>query len=539
MNYGNDLYGIWTNTLKYDNTFGKHKLAILAGSEAVQYSGSSLYGTRSEFFSTDINYLLLQNGSTQNNNSSSAYISTLFSLFGRLDYSYDDKYLMGITARRDGSSVFGAEKRYGVFPSISLGWRISNEPFMKNNITWINDLKIRASYGELGNQSNVNGSNAFTLFGSAVGSSYYDIGATNNSSQQGFYQTQIGNAYTSWEKDIVTNFGIDAAILNNKVDFSVEYYKKAIKGLLFPEPLPATIGQAAAPSINIGDIQNTGVDISANYRDKLGQDLSFTIGANITSYNNKVMSIPGSAGYFDTGDNGRTGTVCRNQQGYPVSSFFGYEVIGLFQSDDDVAKSPIQQDAGPGQFKYRDVNKDGEITPDDRTFIGNPNPKFTYGINLGLNYKNFDLSAVFFGSQGNKVYNQTKWYTYFTSYYRDGLNNNVLNAWTPENTNTTVPALIGNSSFSENGVPNSWYIEDGSFLKCRSLTLGYTLPSGTIKKLKINKLRVYVQVVNLFQITKYSGLDPEIQGSASAFGIDFGNYPNRQKQFFAGVNVSF
>ena len=535
---GNDLNGIWTNTLKYGNTFGKHKLAVLAGSEAVQYSGSSLYGTRSDFFSTDFNYLLLQNGSMRNDNSSNSYINTLFSLFSRLDYSYDDKYLLGLTVRRDGSSKFGSDRRYGMFPSLSLGWRISGEPFMKNNVFWIDDLKIRASYGVLGSQANVDNANAFTLFSSTISGSNYDINATNNSSQQGFYQSRNGNIRTSWEKDIVSNIGLDATILNNKINFSVEYYKKSIKGLLFPEPLLATVGGAAAPSVNIGDIQNTGVDISANYRDKFGQDLNFTIGVNITSYNNKVISIPGSAGYFDNAES-QSGYLCRNQQGHPVSSFFGYEVIGLFQSDADVAASPTQQDAGPGQFKYKDVNGDRVITPDDRTFTGNPNPKFTYGINLGLNYRNFDLSATFYGSQGNKVYNLTKWYTYFTSWRHDGLNNNVLNAWTPTNTNTTIPVLIGIPSFSESSVPNSWFIEDGSFLKLRSLIIGYTISPSVLERLKIKKLRVYMQATNLFQITKYSGLDPEVQGETSAFGIDEGNYPNNQKQFLAGVKVSF
>ncbi len=537
-NSGNSQYTIWTNTLNYSNTFGKHKLAVLAGSEAVQYQGRSVWGTRSDFYSTDFNYLLLQNGNININNSSSAYINTLFSLFGRLDYSFDDRYLLGLTVRRDGSSKFGADSRYGAFPSVSLGWRISGEPFM-NNVSWINDLKLRASYGVLGSQSNVSGDNAYSLFGSAINTSYYDIGITNSSSQQGFYQTRNGNTNTSWEKDIVTNIGIDATILNNKVDFSIEYYKKAVNGLLFKQPIPATAGGAAAPYINIGDIQNTGVDISANYRGQIGQELNFTIGANITSYNNQVINIPGSAGYFDAGPSTRTGTLCRNQEGQPVSSFFGYDVIGLFQSDDDVASSPTQKDAGPGQFKYRDVDKDGKITPDDRTFIGNPNPEFTYGINLGLNYKTFDLSAVFYGSQGNEVYNLTKFYNYFISFYKGGLHNNVLDAWTPTNTETTTPVLIGNSSFSENIAPNSWYIEDGSFLKCRSLTLGYSLPSVAINKLRIKKFRVYVQAVNLFQISKYSGLDPEVQGGASAFGIDFGNYPNNQRQFLAGVNVSF
>jgi len=542
---GYDLYTIWNNTINYSNTMGKHKLAVFAGSEAIEYSGRGVGGSRSDFYSSDFDYLLLQNGKTRIDNNSSSYITRLFSLFSRIDYSYSDKYLLGLTVRRDGSSKFGAENRYGLFPSVSLGWRLSGEPFM-TNIHWLNDMKIRASYGILGSQSNINNANAFTLYDSDPRSSYYDIAGVNNGAQLGFYQSRIGNSNTSWEKDIVLNIGLDASILNNKIDFSAEYYKKAINGLLFSLPLLATAGGAAAPSVNIGDIQNTGLDISAKYRDHIGKDLNFTIGANITSYKNKVMSIPGSAGYFD-GASTRIGYLCRNQQGHSVSEFFGYDVIGIFQSADDVANSPVQQQAGPGQFKYRDVNgavygdgmPDGKIDVNDRTFIGDPNPAFTYGINIGLNYKRFDLSTVFYGSQGNEVYNHTKWYTYFTSWYHNGLNNDLLNAWSTDNTNSTVPVFMGSTSFSENAVPNSWYIEDGSFLKCRSLILGYTLSPSVLEKLRLRNLRIYFQTTNLFQISKYSGLDPELGGSSSNFGWDFGNYPNNEKSFIIGINLSF
>lgn len=407
------------------------------------------------------------------------------------------------------------------------------------NIHWLDDLKIRGSYGELGNQSNVSGSNAYTLFGSDVSSSYYNMsGAITGDSEQGFYQTRYGNSNTSWERDIIYNLGIDATFLKSKIGFSAEYYQKSIKGLLFTQPTLATAGGGTPPSVNIGDIQNTGFDILANYRGRIGSDLNFKIGANITSYKNEVISIPGSAGYFDTAGS-RMGNLIRNQEGHAVSEFFGYEVIGLFQSAEDVANSPTQQGAGAGQFKYRDVTEDGEITTDDRTFIGNPNPNFTYGVNLDLSYKNFDLSAVFYGSHGNEVCNHLKWYSYFTSYYHNGLSRDLLNAWTLENPNSTVPVFMGASSFSENGVPNSWYIEDGSFLKLRSLVLGYTFPPYILERLKIKKIRVYLQATNLFQITSYSGLDPEVKGSSSNFGRDLGNYPNNQREYLVGLNVSF
>lgn len=539
---GYSQYSIWTNTLNYANTFGKHKLAVLAGSEAILYSGRSVSGGSMNFFSTDFNYLLLGNGTQNITNGSSAYLSKLFSLFSRFDYSYNDKYLVGLTVRHDGSSVFGSDNRYGVFPSVSLGWRLSGESFMEN-VSWLNDLKIRGSYGVLGSQSNVGSTNAFTLFGSSSARSYYDITGTGNRAQQGFFQTQNGNPHTGWEKDIISNVGLDATILNKKIDLSVEYYKKSVSGLLFPQPLPATAGGAAAPVINIGDIQNTGIDISTNYRGHISNSLNFTIGANVTTYKNDIVKIPGSAGYFDIAGS-RNGNLVRNQQGHPVSSFFGYEVIGLFQSDADVAASPTQLDAAPGRFKYKDVSgpggkPDGKISPDDRTFIGNPNPKFTYGINLGLNYKNFDFSAVIYGSQGNQVLNLVKWYTYFMSGFRGGRSNDLLNAWTPQNLTSTIPKVEDNGGFSTAGVPNSFYIEDGSFLKLRSVILGYKISPAVLDRYNIKGLRVYVQATNLLQITKYSGLDPELGGGSSSFGIDRGNYPNNEKSFIFGLNVSF
>jgi len=229
----------------------------------------------------------------------------------------------------------------------------------------------------------------------------------------------------------------------------------------------------------------------------------------------------------------------RNQEGQPVSSFFGYDVVGLFKDATDVNKSPTQTDAAPGRFKYRDVNGDGKITPADRTFIGNPNPDFTYGLNLGFTYKDFDFSAVLYGSQGNKVHNQILNYTNFFSTYNGGKSNVLLNAWTPENTNTNIPKIESQGSFSSSGVANSYYIEDGSYLRLRSLILGYSFNPGLLQKAGINKLRVYCQAANLFTISKYSGLDPELSGSSSAFGVDYANYPNNEQNFLLGLDVSF
>lgn len=533
----------WSNTLKYNNTFGKHLVSVLVGSEAIENSGRSLGGEAKNFFSTDPDYLILNNGTTNITNSSNAYRNTLFSLFTRLDYSYQDKYLLGATIRRDGSSVFGSDKRYGVFPSFSLGWRISGEGFMKN-IPFINDLKLRGSYGILGSQANVSPANAFSLYSSGFGNSYYDITGSSNSTQQGFRQSRIGNPSTGWEKDVIANVGMDASIFNNTFDISVEWYKKSINGLLFPQPLPASTGGAIPPTINIGDIQNKGWDFSLMYRGSINTDFKYSVGANIGSYKNLVVNIP-EPGYFDVAGS-RFGTLVRNQEGYPVGSFFGYDVIGLFKDGDDVSNSPAQTDAAPGRFKYRDVNGDNKITPEDRTLFGDPNPDFVYGLNLRLSYKGFDFSTIFYGSQGNDVINLVRYYTEFMGTSVSRSKSNVLkNAWTPQNQNTKIPILESASSFSTNGTFNSYYKEDGSFLKLRSLILGYTIPPAFLEKYGVSKLRIYIQGANLFMINKYTGIDPELSGnlggnqSSASFGIDYGNYPNNQRNFLLGLNLTF
>jgi TonB-linked SusC/RagA family outer membrane protein len=526
----------WTNTLNYNNQFGKHRIKVVLGSEAIRNYGRSINGGGQSLFSTDYNYLVLSNATSNITVGGNAFHNALFSLFGRADYSFNDKYLLSATVRRDGSSVLGAEKRFGVFPAFSGGWRISNEPFMKD-INWVNDLKIRGSYGVLGSLSNISSLNSYTLFTGDITSSYYDIAGTSNSVQQGFYQSSIGNPHTGWERDIISNVGFDATLLKN-LTISVDLYKKAIDGLLFSQPLPATTGGAAAPVINIGNIENSGLDFTTAYNGKITNDLRFTVSANLTTYKNKVTSIPGP-GYFDDGAQQQFGTMVRNQVGHPVSSFFGYQVLGLFNSDDEVNKSPTQSGAAPGRFKYKDVNEDGAITPDDRTFIGNPNPDFTYGVNLGLQYKGFDFSAIFYGSQGNEIINEVKATSYFFGNYVGGKSNALLDAWTPQHTNTNIPKIESVSNFSTAGIMNSFYVENGSYLKLRSLVLGYSLNAGLLQQMKIKGARIYLQAANLFTHTKYSGLDPELAGSNSSFGIDYGNYPGNQKNFLFGCNVTF
>lgn len=526
----------WTNTVAYNNTFGKHGVKVLGGVEALNYYGRGVGGGALGYFTDNPNFRILNNGSSGFTNYSYVYQSAIYSQFGKLDYAYDDKYLLSATVRRDGSSKFGPDSRYGVFPSFSAGWVLSQEAFMQS-VSFVNNLKLRGSWGKLGSDRNVDPANANNLFGGSPGGSYYDINGTSTSSVQGFTATRYGNPATGWEEDIITNVGLDAVILKNKVDFSVEWYKKSVNGLLFNAQAGALVGGGSLPKVNIGDVQNTGVDFSATYHGTINKDFKFDIGGIITTYKSNITSIPGN--YFDDGFL-RIGPFTRNQVGNPIGAFYGYEVVGLFQSADDVSKSPTQDAAAPGRFKYKDVNNDGKISTDDRTFIGNPNPDFTYGINLSASYKGFDFSMFLYGSQGNDVMNYVKYWTDFYPSFQGTKSIDLLNnSWTPDRPNATLPIAETGSNFSNNGVVNSYYLEDGSYLRCKSLVIGYTIPALQLKRFGIDKFRIYAQTANLFTITKYTGLDPELSGSNSSFGLDQGNYPNNQPNYIIGVNLSF
>ncbi len=552
-NYYYNSSWTWTNTLSYSNVFAqKHSVKAIGGIEANNYSGRAMGGTRLNYF-TDDPALRVLNAGSPTNQSLYGYsnVNTLYSLFGRLDYAFNEKYLLGATLRRDGSSNFGPQKKYGVFPSVSVGWRVSQEEFLKN-VTWINELKLRGSWGKLGSQNNVNGSNQYNLYNSSASNSYYDINGTSNSIVQGFYQSQIGNPLTGWEEDNITNVGLDALIIDNHFDVSVEYYKKKINGLLFGASAGGVTGAGgpsgyvnALPTVNIGDVQNTGVDASVLYHATISRDIKLNLGANITTYKSLIVNIPGQ--YFDYASS-RIGNMVRNEVGHPISAFYGYKIKGFFNSAADVAKAPTQQDAAPGRFQYVDVNGDGKIDASDRTFLGNPNPKFTYGFTVNASYKNFDFSMLLYGSVGNDVVNYNRyWLDFWASFQSNKSQDMLFNSWTPTHQNARVTILENKSTFSSNEVFNSYYIENGSYLRCKQLQIGYSLAPAILKTVGIEKLHFYVQAANLFTVTKYTGPDPELSGGndpntgrpqAAGFGIDYGNYPT-QRTFIVGANITF
>ena len=571
-NYGSNSSIVWTNTLKYANKIGKHDITVLGGTEYISNTDSkSVQVTRGNYYVTDSSNLTVSpnlwtlnfgQASTQTNqniavngNSTPYYQLALFSVFGRLDYNYDEKYLISATVRRDGSSVFDAAHRYGNFPSVTGGWRISKESFMKN-ISWLDELKIRGGWGKLGSIANINPTNAYSLYGQVVNQSYYDINGTSNSPVAGLYVSQYGNPKTTWEQDILTNIGFDATILKNKLDFSIDWYKKLVSGLLFIPQVPGTNGGALDPYLNSGNVENKGVDMSLTYHGNIQKDFKFDLTGTFTTYKNEVVSLPPGTLYINQPTGAQTITS-RIQPGHPLGAFFGYKVIGLFQNYGDVAKSPKQQDAAPGRFKYEDVNHDGVINSDDRTFFGNPNPKFSAGLNISAEYKNFDLYMFLYASVGNDILNSVKGATDFPQAFGNQISTNVaLNsarlvnaAGQPTsikdstaqvaNPGTNVPMLEQSANFSNSGAFNSYTMESGSFLRCRNLTIGYTITSNAVRHLHFDRLRVYVQALNLFTITKYTGLDPELNpGSNTVFGIDGGVYPNNQKTYNVGVNIT-
>jgi hypothetical protein len=397
-------------------------------------------------------------------------------------------------------------------------------------------LKIRASYGEAGFQKNVPGGNAYNTFGSGVGNAGYDINGTLNSAIVGFYATNNGNTKTTWENDKGYNIGFDANLFNH-FDLSIDYFKKISSNLLFPVTLPGTVGGAQAPYVNVGEVQNKGLDVAVAYHGRVGNDFKFNIGANITSYSNKITELdaPQQANFQ------RQTSIVLDQVGHPIGEFYGYKVIGYFKDAADVSASPVQEKAAPGLFKYADVNGDKKINDADRTPIGNPNAKFNYGLNLNASYKGFDLNAVFYGSYGAKIYNYTKYWTDFYGTFAGNKSLTLLNdSWTPNNLNAKDPIATTATGFSNTATINSWYVEPGSFLKMRSLQIGYTFNAQALKFVGVERLHIYVQGTNLFTITKYSGLDPELQAvDQNGLGTDIGNYPNNEKKFIFGVNLTF
>lgn len=524
---------IWTNTLTYNHTFnGIHVINILIGTEAYQNTGKSIGGSTQDYFSFNPNYVNLSTGSGSKTNFSSRYENSLVSYFGRLDYSLMDKYILSATLRRDGSSKFVGDYRWGMFPAASVAWRISKENFMQD-ISWLSDLRIRASYGVVGNQLNVSSDNPYTLFVGSQGTAYYAIDGSNSQTQLGFQQSRIGNPDARWEKNVNGNIGFDAYLFDNSLSIMAEYYWKDIRDLLYNVDLPATMGMASPPYINVGHIRNRGVDASIEKFGTITGDLKYDAKLTMTAYRNKIVYIADGVDFFG-------GNTDYNMIGHPMNSFYGYKVQGFWQSQDEIDQAnngaeggTYQTDAAVGRWRFQDINNDGIIDPDDRTFIGDPQPDLTYGLDVGLNYKNFDFDIFFYGSQGNEIFAYYTRYLDFYPFLEGAKSHDALyNSWTPDNRNAKLPIQENVSSFSSTEANNNHFVKNGSYMRIKNLVIGYTLPDRVLQKIKATKLRFYLQASNLLTLSSYEGLDPEVYGVDEA---SYANYPMYQ----LGLNLSF
>ncbi|RFM28468.1 SusC/RagA family TonB-linked outer membrane protein [Deminuibacter soli] len=558
----------WTNTLAYHLTAGDHDLKLLGGTEAYLATNRNLGGTTLGYLNFDPNYTSLSTGlgtqtnySNQNNgiNSTTAFgaDNTLVSYFGRLDYTFKDKYLLGATVRRDGSSKF-TTNRWGTFPAVSIGWRISQENFMKN-VGWITDLKIRGSYGTMGNQFNALGTNSYTLYGTNKQTTYYPYGGS--AIVQGVSLQQFGNPNGKWEKDKNLNVGFDGTFFKGALEVTADYYHKDIKDLLYQLTFPGTYGAGTVPAFNVASMKNSGVDVAVTGHINIAKDLKLDATGTFTTFSNTITQIDASGTpYFDQDSRRFNGSnIVRNAVGHSISQFYGYKVTGFWQSQAEIdaanaeaqkatgnPNAVYQTDAAVGRFRYADSKNQHQITNDSKVFLGNPSPDFSYGLNLGLTYKDFDFSMFLYGVQGNDIWNNVKWWTDFYGSFPGGANSKtaLYNSWTPTNTHAKAPIQEAGSYFSTQSVPNSYFVENGSYLRCKNMQLGYSFNFASLKKAGISRLRAYVQAANLFTITKYSGIDPEIStnsGNVNAttdFGIDEGAYAN-PRQYLFGIQVVF
>ena len=519
----NNYSWTWTNIATYTKSFGDHSLDALAGVEAVEENSKGKGISRNGFLFETPDFYLLSNGSgTPNVDFAYDGGNTLFSIFGTANYSYQGKYFATVTLRNDKSSRFLGDNQSQTFPSFSAGWKMSDEDWFPQD-GFVNRLRLKASYGELGNQTlptsnpTINISNLSETLGN------YSLNGSSIST--GAILAQVGNPDLRWETSVTSNIGIELGMFNNDLSLSFEWFDIDTEDLITRDfsLISTTAIDASAPLVNLGDIQNTGFDIAIGYRGETSGGFNYSIDANISHYKNEVKDLISD---FQVGrTDPRGGAVHRTEVGRAISEFYGRRVTG-FDSN--------------GRFTYEDVDGNGIIDDGDRTYIGTPHPDFTYGLNLSAGWKGIDFSAFFSGSQGNDAYNYQKIFTDFPTFFNGNRSTRVLDSWTPSNTNATLPALSQTITNAETQ-PNSYFVEDASFLRLKNLQVGYTFDESVTDAIGLDMLRLYVQGTNLFTITDYQGFDPEvISGDNLSLAFDGTNpvYPLAQI-FTVGINTKF
>lgn len=509
---------MWNAVATYNKEIGQHRFDLMAGMELNRQDDIYFSGYKEGFAVLNPDYMWPDAGTTgaQAYGGGSGY--SLVSFFGKANYNYADKYMASFTIRRDGSSRFGKNNRYATFPSVSAGWRINQENFLKK-ASWIDDLKIRASWGQTGNQE-IDNLARYTIFvsnygvsengGQSYGTSY-DIAGTNGGSTlpSGFKRNQIGNDDIKWETTTQTDLGLDFAFLGNTLYGNFDWYFKKTKDILVYMPGIAVMGEGSSQWINAGEMENRGFEFNIGYRNKTNFGLKYDITANISSYRNEITALPTTVAANGTfGGNGVKSVV-----GHPMGAQVGYVCDGIFKSQEEIDNHATQEGAGLGRMRWRDLDHDGKITELDQTWIYDPVPDFTYGFNIYLEYKNFDFTAFFQGVQGVDIISDLKKETDIWAGLNIGNLNKgrrLLSAWSVDNPTSDIPALTLSDNNNEKRVSSYW-VENGSYLKLRTIQLGYNFPQSIASKLSMQRLRMYVSAQNLFTIksSSFTGLDPE------------------------------
>ena len=548
-----DLQQFNTNlVLTYDKSIGKHNFTVLGGYEKFRSDGIDFTALAQDFPVGFARSFALATGTVDINDRQTIDDQyRIESFFGRINYTFDNKYLFSTNVRRDGSSRFGPTNQYGIFPSFSVGWRIIEEGFMQN-VAWLSDLKLRGSWGILG--SDRIDDYIFSKTYSNIRSTYvFDpTGQAGGNKVRGFYLRQFPNRDVKWEEVVQTDIGVDIGFLEGRFNVTADYYIKNTTDMLIGVQLPLSFGVSEhnrdpeRTPFNLGEVENRGFELALNYRQNVGE-WNFDITGNAAWNRNEVKSLAADEQIFaGGGGHGYSNNIAVTEAGQPMGVFYGWVANGIFQNQAEVdalnEASPTgvyqNQSTAPGDLRYRDIDGDGVITPDDRTYIGNPWPRLTYGLNTNINFRNFDFTLFLQGVQGVELFNATKAYTrtVFSDYNASEL---VFDAWTAENP-TNHPRLIATDPNGNFRRPSSYHVEDGSFLKVRNVQLGYTLPQSLIERIGLTNARVFVNAQNILTFTKYEGVDPEVgQGGNTQRGIDnYRQYP-QTTLVSTGVQIGF
>lgn len=519
------------NVLMYDKTINKHSFSVILGQSAKKNSGSFLTGSRNNISNYNRPYIDASTGLAENGDRNSTGAptveATLASLFARASYNYDERYMFQFTIRRDGSSRFGSNNHWATFPSFSLGWNLTNESFMAKRPDWLTTAKVRFSWGKNGNEK----IGDFQYIALAASGNNAIFGQ-NETVINGVKASQLPNPDLKWEESEQTDLGVDLGFFNNALTFSVDYYIKKTNGMLMTMALPSYVGEKI-PLGNVGKMENKGVEMEANYRFNAG-DWNFRVGGNLTYLKNKLIEYGNEAGWANLDSFQGTGTISRAQNGKPFPFFYGYKTDGVLQNqaEADAYNSTYGTSLVPGDVRFVDVDNSGTITEDDRTDIGKGMPDWTYGFNLNVAWKNFDLNMMWQGTAGNDVYDATR----RTDAISSNLPSWMLNRWTGEGTSNRIPRYVQGDSY--NWQSSDLLVYDGSYLRLKNIQLGYTLPKALTEKVFVSSLRFYVAAENLLTFTKYHGFDPEISSGGTSLGIDYGVYP-QARTWTIGVNLAF